>query len=205
MMSRLREDPLALAQWSNEVARVTRIPLAHVVKDFWITEALRVMASSASEQSVLLVFKGGTSLSKGYRIISRFSDDIDLLCLAQGGDTAVHNAMRRLHKAVADQLGVEPLVDTDKSMKGEFRPAQYEYPGQVLLEGEAPGTIRVELSTWGGSIPSEVRTLRSLIAEHAGEAGMSRSYEENEAFDIRVLRPERTLVEKLVILHDAAT
>lgn len=205
MMSRLREDPLALAQWSNEVARVTRIPLAHVVKDFWITEALRAMASSASEQSVLLVFKGGTSLSKGYRIISRFSDDVDLLCLAQGGDTAVHNAMRRLHKAVADQLGVEPLVDTDKSMKGEFRPAQYEYPGQVLLEGEAPGTIRVELSTWGGSIPSEVRTLRSLIAEHAGEAGMSRSYEENEAFDIRVLRPERTLVEKLVILHDAAT
>jgi hypothetical protein len=60
MTSRLREDPLALAQWSNEVARVTRIPLAHVVKDFWITEALRAMASSASEQSVLLVFKGGT-------------------------------------------------------------------------------------------------------------------------------------------------
>ena len=204
-MSRLREDPLALAQWSNEVARATRIPLEHVVKDFWITESLRAMASRASEQSVLLVFKGGTSLSKGYRIISRFSDDIDLLCLAEGGETAVHNAMRRLHKAVADQLGVEPWVDTNKSMKGEFRPAQYEYPGQVLLEGEAPGTIRVELSTWGGSIPSEVKTLRSLIAEHAGAAGLSHSYEENESFDIRVLRPERTLVEKLVILHDAAT
>ena len=113
--------------------------------------------------------------------------------------------MRRLHKAVADQLGVEPLVDTNKSMKGEFRPAQYEYPGQVLLEGEAPGTIRVELSSWGGSIPSDVKTLRSLIAEHAGATGLSHSYEENELFDIRVLRPERTLVEKLVILHDAAT
>ena len=87
---------------------------------------------------MLLVFKGGTSLSQGYRIINRFSDDIDLLCLAEGGETAVHNAMRRLHKAVADQLGVEPLVDTNKSMKGEFFPAQYEYPGQVLLEGEAP-------------------------------------------------------------------
>lgn len=59
-MSRLREDPLALAQWSNEVARATRIPLEHVVKDFWITESLRAMASRASEQSVLLVFKGGT-------------------------------------------------------------------------------------------------------------------------------------------------
>jgi hypothetical protein len=52
--------------------------------------------------------------------------------------TAVHKAMRRLHKEVADHLGVEPLVDTNKSMKGGIFPAQYEYPGQVLLEGEAP-------------------------------------------------------------------
>ena len=42
--------------------------------------------------------------------------------------TAVHKAMRRLHRAVADQLGIEPLVDTNKSMKGEFFPAQEEYP-----------------------------------------------------------------------------
>lgn len=204
-MSRLREDPLALADWSSAVATLTGIPLEHVVKDFWITESLRVMAATASENGVHLVFKGGTSLSKGYQLISRFSEDIDLLCLAEGGETAVHSEMRRLHEAVAGQLGVEPLVDSKKSMKGEFRPAEYAYPGQVLLEGAVPGTIRVELSTWGGSIPSEVKTLRSLIAEHAGAAGLDGAYEENEAFKITVLRPERTMVEKLVVLHDAAS
>lgn len=203
-MSRLRDEPIALDQWSHVISRTTGIPLQHVVKDFWITESLRAMASAASDSRVHLVFKGGTSLSKGYQIINRFSDDIDLLCLAEGGDTAVHAAMRLLHKAVAGQLRVEPLVDSKRSMSGEFRPAEYEYPGQILLEGESAGTIRVELSTWGGSIPSEVKTLRSLIAEHASVAGLTGTYEESEPFDITVLRPERTLVEKLVILHDAA-
>ena len=205
MMSQLRQEPLVLAEWSSVIANSTGIPVEHVVKDFWITESLRVMASTASENRVHLVFRGGTSLSKGYQIISRFSEDIDLLCLAEGGGNAVHSAMRRLHESVAGQLGVEPLVDTDKSMTGEFRPAEYVYPGQALLEGEAPGRIRVELSTWGGSIPSEVRTLRSLIAEHADAAGLEGAYEESEAFEIMVLRPERTLVEKLAILHDAAS
>jgi len=204
-MSRLREDPSALIEASDAVANATGIPLEHVIKDFWITESLRVMAATASENRVHLVFKGGTSLSKGYQIISRFSDDIDLLCLAEGGGKAVHASMRRLHEVVAEQLGVEPLVDTRKSMTGEFRPAEYEYPGQFLLEGEAPGTIRVELSTWGGAIPSEVKTLRSLIAEHASAAGLTGTYDESVPFEVTVLRPERTLVEKLVILHDAAT
>ena len=90
MMSQLRQEPLVLAEWSSVIANSTGIPVEHVVKDFWITESLRVMASTASENRVHLVFKGGTSLSKGYQIISRFSEDIDLLCLAEGGGNAVH-------------------------------------------------------------------------------------------------------------------
>ena len=64
-MSRLRDEPNALDQWSHVISRTTGIPLQHVVKDFWITESLRAMASAASESRVHLVFKGGTSLSKG--------------------------------------------------------------------------------------------------------------------------------------------
>jgi hypothetical protein len=203
-MRRLREDPIALAELSASVAKMTRIPLEHVIKDFWVTESLRIMAEVAKSQEVHIVFKGGTSLSKAYKLISRFSDDIDLLCIAEGGDTAVHSAMRRLHQAVANQLGAEQQVIANKSTKGEFRPVEYEYPGQVLMDGQAPGMIRVELSTWGGSIPSEIATLRSLIAEHAPAAGLMGTYQENDDFEIMVLRPERTLIEKLVILHDAA-
>lgn len=45
-------------------------------KDVWVVEALRVMYRSQFADDI--VFKGGTSLSKGYRAIERFSEDVDL-------------------------------------------------------------------------------------------------------------------------------
>jgi len=51
---------------------------AIVEKDFWVCWVLKHLFES-EELSKNLVFKGGTSLSKVYRIIDRFSEDIDLV------------------------------------------------------------------------------------------------------------------------------
>ena len=51
------------------------IPAAIVEKDYYVTEALRPIAASFGDQ---VLFKGGTSLSKGWKLIDRFSEDIDL-------------------------------------------------------------------------------------------------------------------------------
>ncbi len=48
-----------------------------IEKDFWVCEVLRILFQSALKDS--LVFKGGTSLSKVYGLIDRFSEDIDLV------------------------------------------------------------------------------------------------------------------------------
>jgi predicted nucleotidyltransferase component of viral defense system len=200
-----------LANCCRAVSTLTGIPFEHVLKDFWITEALRAMATTANDLGIHLVFKGGTSLSKGYQIIHRFSEDIDLLCVSSGGADAVHSVMRRLHAAVADHLGVAADVDAERSTRGKFRPAHYVYPGQQLMIGETAGVIRVELSTWGGALPSELKVLRSLVAEHSANVQPRLVNppwlvsDVTDGFSITVLRPERTLVEKLVILHDAAT
>ena len=45
-----------------------------VEKDYYVTLILKLL----SEQLDLCVFKGGTSLSKGYHVINRFSEDIDI-------------------------------------------------------------------------------------------------------------------------------
>jgi predicted nucleotidyltransferase component of viral defense system len=58
-------------------ARHFNIIPAFVEKDYWITVALSRLAQSDNVENA--VFKGGTSLSKGYRIISRFSEDIDII------------------------------------------------------------------------------------------------------------------------------
>ena len=48
---------------------------AIIEKDYYVTESLRVIAQTAGDK---VIFKGGTSLSKGWNLIQRFSEDIDL-------------------------------------------------------------------------------------------------------------------------------
>lgn len=53
-----------------------------VEKDFWVTAILQTVFALPIANH--LVFKGGTSLSKGWKLIERFSEDIDLaidLCI----------------------------------------------------------------------------------------------------------------------------
>ena len=50
---------------------------AIIEKDYFVTEALRIIEREAGSQ---VIFKGGTSLSKGWGLIERFSEDIDIFC-----------------------------------------------------------------------------------------------------------------------------
>lgn len=69
-------------------------------KDYHATSALRIAHETLGSD---LVFKGGTSLSKGWKLIDRFSEDIDLL-LIEGGRTnnAVNTDLSRLMRHIAD-------------------------------------------------------------------------------------------------------
>jgi predicted nucleotidyltransferase component of viral defense system len=49
-----------------------------IEKDYWVSEVLRVLGRDFGGD---FIFKGGTSLSKAYRIVERFSEDIDVLVL----------------------------------------------------------------------------------------------------------------------------
>jgi hypothetical protein len=53
-------------------------PGQNVEKDFWVTWALDVLLNGLPSGHPRFLFKGGTSLSKGYGLISRFSEDIDI-------------------------------------------------------------------------------------------------------------------------------
>lgn len=53
-------------------------PLQNVEKDFWVTWVLSLLFNSRDVGEPRLLFKGGTSLSKAYGLISRFSEDIDI-------------------------------------------------------------------------------------------------------------------------------
>ena len=60
----------------QSVARKHNISIHAVEKDWWVTVILKAMTMTDVSDSFL--FKGGTSLSKGWNLIQRFSEDVDL-------------------------------------------------------------------------------------------------------------------------------
>ena len=60
----------------NHVAEKKGITPFAVEKDWWVTQSLSIIFEM--DEAKYLVFKGGTSLSKSWNLIQRFSEDIDL-------------------------------------------------------------------------------------------------------------------------------
>ena len=63
----------------NFTAQQLDIPPIYIEKDYWVTFALHTIFNSEIGKET--VFKGGTALSKCYKLIERFSEDIDLVVL----------------------------------------------------------------------------------------------------------------------------
>lgn len=210
---RLRADPDALAALVARTAKATGVVEAYVEKDFWATEVLRVASREREAQladggkaPVEFLFKGGTSLSRVYRLVDRFSEDIDLLAVFPDGVsmTARHTVLRQVDTDVSAHLGIPGEVGSSET--GVKRYTTYRYPTEhssgLLKEG-----VLLELGSRGGTQPAALRPYRSMVAEHAiGVFGDSEyAWQEFVSFDVLTLAPERTLLEKLAGLHAMAT
>jgi predicted nucleotidyltransferase component of viral defense system len=87
-----------------------------IEKDYWITLVLSRLAKSKYINES--VFKGGTSLSKGYNLIDRFSEDVDIAIINDNGKTGneIKNIIRTIEKEVTSDL--EELPTDDVTSKG---------------------------------------------------------------------------------------
>lgn len=122
------------------------INASFIEKDYWITKALQQL--SRCEAMETAVFKGGTSLSKIYRIGARFSEDVDVAIVKPEGmtDAKLKSIIRNTEKSMA-----EGMVAIDKpgltSKGSRYRKSYYLYqqveglspissllPGQLLIE-----------------------------------------------------------------------
>ncbi|WP_460781911.1 nucleotidyl transferase AbiEii/AbiGii toxin family protein [Microbacterium shaanxiense] len=192
------------------------MPAAYVEKDFWVTEVLR---AASAEQSIAVpdgsfapvtfTFKGGTSLSRVFGIVKRFSEDVDLLAEfpAEASLNARHKILKAVDDAVRNHLSLEnDRVTVGSSTTGVKRYTTYAYPTATQDPSLKEGVL-LEPGSRGGTQPSAPHRYRSLVADHAiGMLGDDESaWEEFASFDVNVLAPERTLFEKLAAVHDAAS
>jgi len=174
-----------------EAASRLGIAERQVEKDYWVTATLRALVERFDGQ---FLFKGGTSLSKAYRLVDRFSEDIDLLLLSEEG-TATEELLDVLEAAVGEVCGSTATVDS--ATAGFARRMLVAYP-ELPNTKRAPGMRRqivVEPGVRGGPRPYERRVIEPLIAQALGSDA---AYEDLAAFEIDVLHPARTMIEKLL-------
>jgi Nucleotidyl transferase AbiEii toxin, Type IV TA system len=80
--------------------------LQNIEKDFWVCWTLDALFHGLPSGGPRLLFKGGTSLSKGYNLISRFSEDIDITVFRDdlGARASVHELTRLTKTARSKRL-----------------------------------------------------------------------------------------------------
>jgi hypothetical protein len=186
----------------NFTAEHFRISPAFIEKDYWITRALQRMAQNPNAEKV--VFKGGTSLSKAYRLTNRFSEDIDVVVI--DADSFSGNQLKMLIKRLAKDMAsdLEEKVLQGVTSKGSrFYRAIYLYHALAGLTSSVKvGQLLIEINTYANPYPYVKQEISSFIADYLVTIGRKDFLEEYQLspFFINVLDKRRTIVEKLVSL-----
>ncbi|MDO5622713.1 MAG: nucleotidyl transferase AbiEii/AbiGii toxin family protein [Paracoccus sp. (in: a-proteobacteria)] len=191
-------------------------PLHLLEKDIWVVWALQTLFGSPLGEH--LVFKGGTSLSKAYGVIQRFSEDVDLTYdirrlvpdLAGDGEAALpktRSEEKRWSAAVRERLpewvarDVRPLIAEAMTRDG--------VPGAILIEGDKLFINYEPTGRGSGYVSPSV--MLEFGARSTGEPASPRdvacdaaSFVEGVTFPTarpRVMHAERTLWEKATAAH----
>ena len=175
-----------------------------VEKDYYVTEVLRIVATTYGDR---VIFKGGTSLSKGWQLIERFSEDVDLFVdparfvPALSGPRSVDRELRALRDAVAPHPALTLLPERGQTIGGRSRADHFAYTTRFAELAGVAATVRVEPGVQSGDHPVEQRQIRSLVAEFLTERDQGDIADDLTTFEMTLLHFRRTFVEKLFTIH----
>ena len=208
-------------------ADALKISLDIIEKDYWVVWTLERLFA-LRELKTHLTFKGGTSLSKVYGIIDRFSEDIDLSIEREfSGLTKImirkmhlpkkkqRSALENLSKACSEYVQHKMLADLmaniaeklgatgdwQVEVDAEDPDAQtlfFEYPRIAAKGGYIRPLVKIEMGARSEHWPISEHTIRSYAKEALGD-----KIQEDDV-RVRVLNAERTFWEKATILHQYA-
>lgn len=170
-----------------------------IEKDYWITLVLFRLSNSRYFDRA--VFKGGTSLSKVYKLINRFSEDIDLAILNafHMSGNEIKNLIRSIEKEVSKDLKeVELKGITSKGSR--FRKSVFEY--ETTFKFLQSNRLIIEINSFANPVPYEKGEIVSFIYDYFQRQKYLDYINRYQLypFSINVLTKKQTLLEKFVSL-----
>ncbi len=205
----------------NETAAKMGVLSQAVEKDWWVTQTLRALFTTRSAN--YLVFKGGTSLSKGWGLIQRFSEDIDLaldraaLGITKNDDEISGNGITKMRAASKQFVSTTLLNELKEALNGIGIPD--ELFAIEVVETEEEGTdphvllvkyksltepneyfkpeVKIEVMVRSMLNPHEVRQIRSFIGDEFPNTSFT-----DPNFEVVCAHPQKTFLEKIFLLHE---
>ena len=196
----------------------------NVEKDFWVCWTLDALFNGLDAGGPRLLFKGGTSLSKAFGLISRFSEDIDITVfrddLGQAAEVAELDALsgkKRRARLEAIRVACQtyingPLTEQFAQLAAALIPERrfrlevdpHDRDGQSLLfwypaVTARPGdyirsAVKIEAGAKSALDPHVAATVTPYVAQDLPDLLLA-------ADNVTTVKPERTFWDKIIILH----
>lgn len=192
-----------------------------IEKDYWVCFILNYLFTKCKWKDTF-TFKGGTSLSKCYNLIKRFSEDIDLILDWQVLGYDINEPWLERTNTKQDKFNKEVGLKTEIFLKDEFLPVMrtdlkdliddefkvyidenepqvvlFEYP-KTFTSAYLVEAIRLEIGALAAWTPSKVVGMKPDLYD------LYPALFEGDTIDVRTVLPERTFWEKATILHHEA-
>lgn len=185
-----------------------------IEKDYWVSWVLNKIFEHEKLKTILL-FKGGTSLSKAFQAINRFSEDIGLLLdlhEVAGRDESfdkkrTRNAINTFKSKTSKNTQVyvtENLKPLLEDLLGEYCRIIsdetdacnlfIEYPGVFEKDAYIRSNIKLEIGAFAEGTPFAPQTIQSYVAQKIPAL-------QEKCSDIPTVSVERTFWEKITVLH----
>lgn len=198
---------------------------ASIEKDYWACWTLRALFG-LPKSGPHLTFKGGTSLSKGWKLIERFSEDLDIVIdrefLGFGGDHSPEEASSRkqqgkrldeLKEACQRHINEKLLPAFEAHVRATLRDTDnwrlemdaddpdgqtllFYYPTVTAATDYIGPVVKIELGARSDIDPAETPSITPYLADVFPDELP------DSAFQVRAVAPERTLWEKVALLHE---
>ena len=183
-----------------QASEYLQIDAAIIEKDYYVTLLLQEIVKQQPD----IIFKGGTSLSKCYRIIDRFSEDIDLTIFLDEKPT--ESQRKRLKENIVSAIERQEMTLTNPDeirSRREYNCYLVSYPS-IFSENYLKPHLQVETTIFFRTYPTKVMPAASYIYDYLSENDYTEfiTQYQLEPFEICVQTADRTLGDKVFALCD---
>ena len=171
-----------------------------VEKDYYVTMILKKL----SECPYPVVFKGGTSLSKAFHVIDRFSEDIDITFEEHLGEARRKKIKYQLLQPISEDLDL--AIDNWKFIESDKDYNHYDFLYGSVCSEDKRGLrpyVKLETALMSYSYPTEEKEITSIIFDCLAtkEAEILRDYG-LEPFKMKTQALSRTIIDKIFAVCD---